>query len=171
MRFAPSTCTRSPSAFTCHRLYEWLGSKKDDQKVHKCLAPNRNVWKRFKPIIPNVGCLHGKWGNTAWHIHVNLRVSERVDDETLLHGIYLTALKEPWIPNGPDYVNLSPIRSGGGAIGCPLLAEQSDCRRRNQENQSALNSDHFHDTCGVNGHIVIFEAQCLKGIDLERSRE
>jgi hypothetical protein len=84
--------------------------------LSKSLAPNRNVWKRFKPIIPNVGCLHGKWGNTAWHIHVNLRVSERVSDETLLHTIYLTALKEQWIPNGLDYVNLSPIRSGERAF-------------------------------------------------------
>lgn len=86
------------------------------RSLSKCLAPNRNVWKRFKPIIPNVGCLHGKWGNTSWHFHVNLRISDRIADETLLHTIYLTALKEPWIPNGLDYVNLSPIRSGGGSI-------------------------------------------------------
>jgi hypothetical protein len=86
------------------------------RSLSKCLAPNRNVWKRFKPIIPNVGCLHGKWRNTSWHIHINLRSPEKVDDETLLHAVYLTALKEPWIPNGPDYVNLSPARWGGRAI-------------------------------------------------------
>jgi hypothetical protein len=39
-----------------------------------------------------------------------------MEDEALLHQIYLTALDEPWVPNGPHYVNLSPMRSGGRAI-------------------------------------------------------
>jgi hypothetical protein len=86
------------------------------RSLSKSLAPNRNVWKRFKPILPNVGCLHGKWGNTAWHIHVNLRVSERIDEETFLEAIRQTAEVEPWVPNGAHYVNLSPIRSGERAF-------------------------------------------------------
>lgn len=84
--------------------------------LSKRLAPNRNVWKRFKPIIPNVGCLHGKWVNSSWHFHINLRMPERIDEEALLHQVYLTAMNEPWVPNGPHYVNLSPVRSGERAI-------------------------------------------------------
>ena len=86
------------------------------RSLSKGLATNRNVWKRFKPIIPNVGCLHGKWGKTDWHLHINMRIPDRVGEETLLHLIYATALKEAWVPNGLDYVNLSSIRSSRGAI-------------------------------------------------------
>lgn len=86
------------------------------RSLSKRLAPNRNVWKRFKPIIPNMGCLHGKQGNTSWHFHINLRISERVNEETLMREVLLGAYHEPWVPNGPEYVNLSRIRSGDRAI-------------------------------------------------------
>ena len=82
------------------------------RSLSKGLAPNRNVWKRFKSILPNMGCLHGKSGKTDWHLHINLRLPDRVDEEKLLHKIYLTVWNEPWVPHGLDYFHLSAIRSG-----------------------------------------------------------
>lgn len=52
------------------------------RKLSKHLAPNLNVWKRFKGdfMIPFTSGFHGSYGNVHPHVHINLRKPERVSE-------------------------------------------------------------------------------------------
>jgi hypothetical protein len=82
------------------------------RKLSKRLAPNPNVWKRFKSdfIIQFTSALHGKYGNVHPHVHINLRKPERVTEAGLVNAVIATANAEPWIRSS-DPLNIDQIKS------------------------------------------------------------
>lgn len=79
-------------------------------------CPNKNVWKRFRPILPNICCLHGKGNNKAWHLHLNIRAPEGISDVDFEKNVWDTARKNPWIPFGHHSIHVEPIRCQAKAI-------------------------------------------------------
>ena len=81
-------------------------------KLSKRLAPNLNVWKRFKSdyMIPFTSACHGQYGNVAPHVHINLRKPDRVTEAGLIKAVIETANEEPWIRSW-DRFYIHPIES------------------------------------------------------------
>ena len=79
------------------------------RQLSKRLAPNRNVWKRFKHdfTISFTSALHGAYGNVHPHVHINLRKPNRVSEAGLFNAVVETATIEPWIrQRDPFNINL-----------------------------------------------------------------
>jgi hypothetical protein len=82
------------------------------RKLSKRLAPNLNVWKRFKRdfTIKFTSAYHGHYGNVAPHVHINLRKPDRVTEAGLIKAVIETANEEPWIRSW-DRFYIHPIES------------------------------------------------------------
>lgn len=82
------------------------------RKLSKHLAPNRNVWKRFKGdfMIPFTSGFHGSYGNVHPHVHINLRKPERVSEAGLCRAVLEVARAEPWIRKS-DRCFVEPLKS------------------------------------------------------------
>lgn len=81
-------------------------------KLSKRLAPNRNVWKRFKRdfTIKFTSAYHGRHENVHPHVHINLRKPDRVTEAGLFKAVIETLRDEPWIRSWDPFY-LSPIES------------------------------------------------------------
>ncbi|OYU74932.1 MAG: hypothetical protein CFE32_16165 [Alphaproteobacteria bacterium PA3] len=81
-------------------------------KLSKRLAPNRNVWKRFKRdfMIKFTSAYHGRHENVHPHVHINLRKPDRVTEAGLIKAVIDALSDEPWVRSW-DRFYIHPIES------------------------------------------------------------
>lgn len=86
------------------------------RSLSRRFCPNQNVWKRFRPILPNICCLHGGGGKTAWHLHLNILAPDGISNVDFETHVWDAAKKNPWIPFGHHFIHVEPIRCQAKAI-------------------------------------------------------